>query len=287
MPSPRLRPMTPADIAPTSAAVLADDWGDRRTWLEFAVASSHCRVFVADDPDGGVAGTGVVTLNGPVAWLGTIWVHPAHRGRGLGRAITDATIGAADAAGCRTLLLTATAAGRQLYERMGFEVQTWYVTVEAPGLSAQDPRPAKGDGPSRMVRPWRPSDLEAMAAMDAVVTGEDRRHLLEAFASPESARVVVSADDVPRGFVVRATWGGGATIAPDADDAAAVLDARRRAAGPAGRVRAGVVAEHVDGLARLEAAGWTEAWRAPRMIRGAPMDWQPSGIWGQFNHAVG
>jgi hypothetical protein len=87
--------------------------------------------------------------------------------------------------------------------------------------------------------------------------------------------------------VVRATWGGGATIAPDIDDAMAVLEARRRTSGPDRRVRVGVVESNRAGLARLEADGWTEAWRAPRLIRGAPLDWQPDGIWGQFNHAVG
>ena len=48
MPTPRLRPMTPADIEPAAAAILADDWGDRRSWFEFAVASTHCRTFVAE-----------------------------------------------------------------------------------------------------------------------------------------------------------------------------------------------------------------------------------------------
>jgi hypothetical protein len=99
--------------------------------------------------------------------------------------------------------------------------------------------------------------------------------------------VVVGPDDQIRGFVVRATWGGGATIAPDIDDAMALLEARRRASALDRRVRAGVVESNIAGLARLEADGWTEAWRAPRLIRGDPLDWRPDGIWGQFNHAVG
>lgn len=282
---PRLRPMTPADIDQTVAAVLADDWGDRRAWLEFAVAHPECRVVVATGDAGEVVGTGVATISGPVGWLGTIWVAPRMRGRGIGRAITEATIDAAEVAGCRTLLLTATDAGRRLYERMGFDVQTWYLTMEAEGLDAM---PSEGQGiAGRIVRPWRPADLDEMAAMDARVTGEDRRHLLAAFATPEAARVVIGPGEVLRGFVVRATWGGGATIAPDPDDAAAILEARRRGAGRGRRVRAGVVADHAAGHARLVATGWTEAWRAPRMIRGTDLTWQPDAIWGQFNHAVG
>jgi ribosomal protein S18 acetylase RimI-like enzyme len=286
MPTPRLRPMTTADIAPTAAAILADDWGDRRAWFTFAVASPHCRVFVAEAADGTVVGTGVATLNGPVAWIGTIWVAPAWRGQGLGRALTEAPIEAAEAAGCRTLVLVATDRGRPLYERLGFVVSAWYRTMEAPGLRATSPAAGEGD-PARRLRPYRPSDLELMAAIDAAATGEDRRHLLEAFASPESSRVVVGPDDVARGFVVRATWGGGATIADDPDDAMALLDARRRATTTDRRVRAGVLDLNVDGIARLEAAGWSEAWRAPRLSRGEPLAWHPTAIWGQFNHAVG
>jgi hypothetical protein len=43
----------------------------------------------------------------------------------------------------------------------------------------------------------------------------------------------------------------------------------------------------VEGAAALEADGWTEAWRAPRLVRGAALDWHPDRIWGQFNHALG
>lgn len=281
MPMPTIRPMTATDIPATSAAIVADDWGDRRSWFEFAVASPNVRAFVAE-ADGEVVATGVATINGPVGWIGTVWVQRAWRGRGLGRALTQAPIDAADAAGCRTLLLVATEAGRPVYERLGFEVQTWYRTMEAPGLGGMD-----AAGGSARVRPWRPIDLDATAALDRGATGEDRRHLLEAFASPESARVVVDSDGRPVGFVVRAPWGGGATIAPRLEDAMAIL-AARRAAYPTDRmVRAGIVLENEAGAAALEASGWREAWRAPRLVRGDPMTWQPSAIWGQFNHAVG
>jgi GNAT superfamily N-acetyltransferase len=282
--------MTAADVAPASAAILADDWGDRASWFAFAVASPHCRVFVAEADDGAIAGTGVATLNGPVAWIGTIWVASTWRGHGLGRALTEAPIDAATDAGCRTLVLVATERGRPLYERLGFEVQTWYRTLEATGLGGgggPPDIPAATATPDRRVRAWRPADLDGMAALDAAVTGEDRRHLLEAFAAPDGTRVVVGDDDRPLGFVVRAPWGGGATIAPAVEDAMTLLDARRAAYPADRRVRAGIVLENEAGAARLAAAGWTEAWRAPRLVRGAPLTWAPTGIWGQFNHAVG
>ncbi len=277
----RLRRMTAADIEPAVSGILADGWGDRRAWFEFAVASPVCQVFVADDGEGGIAGTGVVTINGPVAWIGTIWVASDYRRRGLGRALTQAPIDAAEASGCRTLVLVATDRGRPLYERIGFEVQTWYRTMEARG------RGMAGGHPERPIRTFQGDDLQVMGSLDAAATGEDRSHLLASLATPSGTRVLVGDDDDPRAFLIRAPWGGGATIAPRVDDALALLRARRLAYGPDRMVRCGILVENESGAAALEADGWTEAWRAPRLVRGAPLDWHPEHIWGQFNHALG
>jgi predicted N-acetyltransferase YhbS len=278
MQPPLIRPMTPADIEPAAAALLRENWGDRRLNLAFVTRHAETRPFVAE-ADGAIVGTGIVSLNGTVAWIGTIWVDPAWRRHGVGSALTRATIDAAESAGCRTLLLVATDAGRPLYERFGFEVQTWYRILEAPGLDddAIDPR----------IRPYRPTDLAAMAELSAAATGEDRTHLLAAFASPETAQCLVRDDGTLGAFVVRAPWGGGSTIAPRLADAEAILHSRRVGHGSDQRVRAGLLAENEAGLERLLATGWTEAWRAPRLIRGDPLRWRPEAIWGQFNHALG
>ncbi len=278
---PVIRPMTPADIEPVAAAFLRENWGDRRLNLEFVTRHDETHPFVAD-ADGVPVGTGVVSVNGPVAWIGTIWVEPAWRRRGVGLELTQATIETAEAAGCRTLVLVATDAGRPMYERLGFEVQTEYRILEAPGLDATDAGPV-----DPRIRAFEPSDLAAMAALDGAATGEDRAHLLGAFASPESTRVLVGDDGSLGGFVVRAPWGGGATIAPRIEDAEAILHARRVAAGPEKQVRAGLLTDNEAGLERLAASGWTDSWHAPRLIRGDPMRWRPGAIWGQFNHALG
>lgn len=270
--------MTPADVDQTADAVLRSGWGDRRIKMAWAVGHAECRPFVAE-ANGVIVGTGVTTVNGPVGWIGTIWVDPSWRGRGLGRALTNATIEAADAAGCRTLVLVATEAGRPLYERFGFRVQTTYRIVETMGLddAVRAPR----------VRPYRPLDLRAMTEMDAVATGENRAHLLAAFAAPATTQVVARDDGLLGGFVIRAPWGGGATIALDIEDALAILHARRLASSPDRRVRAGLLDSNTAGLQRLLTDGWVEAWHAPRMIRGEMPPWQPAAIWGQFDHAVG
>jgi hypothetical protein len=197
-------------------------------------------------------------------------------------ALTDAVIDAAEEAGSRTLVLVATDRGRPLYERLGFEIQTWYRTFEAVGPGASEP-----GAPDPAIRAFQPSDLDGIAALDAVATGEDRRAVLSSLATPEGTRVLEDADGGLRGYVARAPWGGGATVAPEIADALTILRSRRRAIAPDKRVRCGVLIENEAGAAALEREGWAEAWRAPRLIRGAPLTWHPEHLWGQFNHALG
>ena len=126
-----------------------------------------------------------------------------------------------------------------------------------------------------------------MAALSTAATGEDRAHLLRAFASPATTLCLSRDDGTLGGFVVRAPWGGGQTIAPQLDDALALLEHRRSGRTAVERIRAGLLAENVAGLERLAADGWTEAWHAPRLIRGDALAWDPGAIWGQFNFALG
>jgi GNAT superfamily N-acetyltransferase len=275
--APILRPMTPADVPEATSLVLRGDWGDRREFFRFATRHPACQPLVAVD-DGAIVGTAVGTVNGPVGWLGAVFVDRDHRGHGLGGALTERSISDLEAAGCRSLVLVATKDGLPMYEKRGFEVEARYRTFEAPGTGTADG--AAG------LRPFRPGDLPAMGQLDRVATGEDRAHLLRAFATESSARVLEH-DGQIRAFVVRAPWGGGATIASDPADAGTILAARRASSSPDRRVRAGVVDSNEAGVQLFKQLGWTEAWSAPRLRRGEALDWRPEGIWGQFNHALG
>ena len=275
-----LRPMLPADVDRATDMILSHDWGVRREFLAFATTQPACSPMVAE-ADGVIVGTGVGTANGAVGWIGTIFLAPDWRGKGLGRAITQAIIDRLESAGARTLVLVATADGRRLYEKMGFEVQTRYRIFEAPGISA--PR----GGPASLVRAFQWGDIEAMVALDHEATGEDRAHSIARFATPETAKVLPNPDGRVDGFVIRAPWGGGATVARSFESAAAIIAERRIKTGPGGRVNVGLLQENEDGIARLAERGFSPRWAAPRMVRGDPMTWHPEWIWGQFNHAIG
>lgn len=56
---------------------------------------------------------------------------------------------------------------------------------------------------------------------------------------------------------------------------------------PGGAARVARFFDFISGLERLVADGWTEVWSGSRMIRGQPLDWTPTAIWSQFNHAIG
>jgi len=274
-----VRPMLPVDVAAAADAVRRGDWGDREAFFRFAATHPNCRPILAER-DGQIVGTGVATVSGRVGWVGAIWVAPVLRGRGLGRAITEAVIEELEGSGCRTLVLVATEAGRRVYERLGFEILTHDHALVATGVGAG--RPASAPVPS--VRAFAPAhDLDAVAALDGWATGEDRRHILATC----DGWVVVGAAGEVTAFALRSPFGGVATVARDAFDALRLFDLRRREAGPDDRIRAGALDENASGLERLVAAGWTEVWSGPRMIRGEPLDWTPTGIWSQFNHAIG
>ena len=281
MASPRLRALLPADVDAATELILANDWGVRREWLAYAASSPACVPLVAE-VDGAIVGTGVGTASGRVGWVGTIFLAPAWRGQGIGRAITQELIDRLESAGCRTLLLVATREGQRLYERMGFEVQTHYRILEIGGLP-DEPTIADAGG----VRAFAAGDLDGIAALDRKATGEDRRHAIERFAGAGTARVLPGRDGGLDAFVIRAPWGGGATVARSMDAAERIIAARRRASGAAGRVRVGILDEHAEGLARLTALGFRAQWSAPRMVRGEPLNWRPAWIYGQFNHAMG
>jgi GNAT superfamily N-acetyltransferase len=271
-----IRHMTSSDVDAVTSVVNAGGWGYRRDWFAFATRHEQCMPFVAE-VDGAIAGTAVATANGHAGWIGTVFVAPGSRGRGIGGALTDAAIEALVDAGCGTLVLVATEEGRPMYERRGFVVETSYLILEADGTGS-DATP---------LQPFRADDLDSMLALDRAASGEDREHLVRALASAAAARTLPGDDGALRGFIVRAPWGGAATVAPRYEDGLAILEARRMAA-PAGKtVRAGVLADNGEAINHLLATGWRETRRAPRLVRGDRLDWRPTWLWGQFNFAMG
>ena len=223
--------------------ILAGGWGDRTVFFEWAVGHPSCHPFLAEI-DGRIVGTGVATANGPVGWVGTIFVAPEQRGRGIGAALTRAVIDDLERRGCRTLVLIATDEGRPVYERQG---------VRRP-----DPvRPVRGADRAR--RPTSTSasvrssaaDLAASSRSTARRPARTVRRSSGRSPSPRPSRIAARPDGSVGGFLVRSPWGGKALIAPDPDDALRLLDWRRHRAAPDRRIEIAVLEANGPGRDRL------------------------------------
>jgi len=275
-----IREMTAGDVAPAAEMIRRGDWGEREVFFRYAVDAPQMTPFVAER-DGAILGTGIASVHGPAGWVGTIFVDPSERGTGLGRALTEAAMGVIAAAGAGTQVLVATDLGRPVYEKLGFETRTFYQTFEREGV-APDGEPADAG-----ILPFTVSDVDDAALLDRTATGEDRGPLLAAMAAMEGGIALRSPDGRLDGYVLRAPWGGGATVARDLDAAQRLFAGRLRRAGPGKTVRVGTPLENEAGLAALDAAGWRRTYRARRMELGPRPEWRPAMLWGQFNMAVG
>lgn len=99
----------------------------------------RARVFGAEmiwlaDATGARAASGRLVVHGDCAIFDQIETAPAHRRRGLGRAIMAALDLLACQAAVRERLLVATAEGRALYAQLGWAAMAPYATAELPAL---------------------------------------------------------------------------------------------------------------------------------------------------------
>lgn len=281
-----IRPMAAADVDAAVALAHTEGWRDRTPLYNFVLRTPTCQPLVGTI-NGRLVATGLATANGPVGWLGAIVVAAECRRRGFGRAMTDELCLRLRAAGCVTLSLEATDAGRPMYERMGFRLVTHYHQLQADHLPEPPELPA-----GARVRTIGPADLEAVFGLDRLATGENRSvpvgllaeaggWVLEdaAFEPAEAANL--------RGFLLPAERAYGPIIAPRFEDGLFLLDWHRHVVPEGEWVRAGVPHEHGRAWQELQTRGWQETWRAPRLILGPDVEWRPEWIWGQINSAMG
>lgn len=275
----RLRSMTGGEVEAMADLVVAGGWADFRSELAFAVGSAAGVALVAEVA-GETAGLGVGTRNGSVGWLGPIFTTPAFRRRGIGGALTAAVAARLEAAGCASLLLAATDHGRPVYDRLGFEVDGGYHRLSGPRAAL----PTAASNAATEVWPLAAADRDEVHALDRWATGEDRGHLLDAFAA--GGWVVRDATTGRlRGFGLATPWGAGPVVAPEPGDALALL----------GRVGGGDEAEMTMALPSGNLAAWEALGRLgfgevrslPRMRRGAAVAWRPTAIWRLFSLGMG
>ena len=275
----RLRPFEPGDLPAAHAMSSALKWPHRIEDWQFALSLGQG---VVAERDGKVLGTALSWNWGTsYATIGLVIVAPELQGQRIGNRMMSALL---DHQAPRDVLLHATAAGRGLYERLGF-VATGEVD-QHQGMLAALPALAACEGDR--LRPLADADVESLIAMDARGAGMPRGELLRRLFA-QGSTVVLERGGQPAGFAVLRRFGRGQVVGPVAApdfDAARVLisDCCRHADG---FVRVDVYA--MSGLSPwLESLGLSRTGGGTIMVRGrVPGRGPAQGGWALVTQAIG
>ncbi|HSR25150.1 MAG TPA: GNAT family N-acetyltransferase [Candidatus Eisenbacteria bacterium] len=221
--------------------------------------------FVLRASDGAALGFVTVCRHRQGGWIGNLIVDPARRGEGLGRRLFRHAAGVLSARGASALWLTASAAGRPLYEECGFReagrVERWSWRGEVPA-------PSGGGGGG--------GDLYALARADAAAWGDSRVALLtllarggQVLAAGRTVALLQPADEL----CVLGPWLS-ADLCPRANRT--VLAQAMTAA--AGRDLAVDVIGGSPVRILLHAAGFRQAGETVLMVRGEPGAFRPGEV---------
>jgi ribosomal protein S18 acetylase RimI-like enzyme len=118
----RLRALAESPSAFGSTLVEEESFGEER-WRGRAAGTEGAQLFMAWSGDTAVGIAGVFDEGDGTAQVVSVWVDPVHRGRGVGRALTEAALRFATAQGFARMRLWVTdgnAPARSLYVRLGF-----------------------------------------------------------------------------------------------------------------------------------------------------------------------
>ena len=176
MSDPVIRALTVEDLNDALALSTIVGWNQRladwRMLLRLAPIGSFAALV-----DARIVGTAMGIDYGGFAWIAMMLVDPGYRGRGLGRRLLEAAMGALPAN--LPVRLDATPLGRPLYEHYGFEEEATlsrYVTNDAARGAASPGEALEG---SRDIRPLAASDLDIVIQQDRETFSGTRGALLE------------------------------------------------------------------------------------------------------------
>ncbi len=155
-----------SDIEPFLKLADQEGWICDHWELEFLLRAFPAGCLVWRDANRPVAFITAIKY-GRSGWIGNLIVSPLLRGQGTGSALMQAALSALETAGAETVWLTASAAGRPIYEKLGFQavdaVYRW-----------------RGKGVSGSPTPQAVCNLSGMMSIDRAGWGDYRKWIFAA-----------------------------------------------------------------------------------------------------------
>jgi ribosomal protein S18 acetylase RimI-like enzyme len=252
---PAIETLGPADSAALLA--LSETIGWPHTPEDWKVVLETAQVFGHRANGRSLASSGALFRYGAtLASIGMVLVAPAHRRRGLARAVMEHCLVAASAS---AVTLIATPQGEPLYRTLGFVEVARIRRLVADGGSPSTPLPGLG------------GTEDEVARLDREAFGADRRAVLRtALARAAAGAGLRDARGGLRGFGVavrqREMLAIGPVIAPDTADALALV--RSLVAAANGRIRMDVPTGRTEFIEALGELGFRAFDDAPVMLYG-------------------
>jgi len=248
-----------------------EGWTDIRPDFEFYTRSGFCIPLKAV-LDNNIVGVGALIVYGTTGWLAHIIVDPGHRNQGIGSALTRELLSRSARLKLKTCLLIATEAGLPVYARAGFIAVGEYnfYNREKPWQSRVNPD---------KIVDYKEEYRRAILKLDIIVSGEDRRRLLEDYLI--SSRVYIE-DGIVLGCFIPGLREG-LIIAENEDAGKALMEYKYASSG-----RAVLPAANLAGNEFLTNNGFVMiSTKGTRMIRGCEVAWKPEKIFSRIGGNFG
>jgi len=240
-------------------------------WLRFMnMEPEGC--FVAE-LNGCSVGTTTTCIFGHVAWIAMVLVDKESRGQGVGTKLLKHSLDYLDVRKVKTVRLDATAAGRPIYEKLGFVPE--YELARFEGIS----RLGKT---APVLTEALPELFADMIGLDRQMTGTNRAKMLSLLFKefPENTRILAHHDKID-GFITMRPGANAVQIGPcmaNMNAGPALLsDALNRCAGKA--VFVDIPTGNVHAVKIAESSGLQIQRRFTRMCRGERIKDNPKAIW--------
>lgn len=252
---------TPDDVHPFLALAQDEGWISTRRELAFLLdrSANGC---LACREQGLPLGFVTAVRHGRSGWIGNLLVRSGERGRGIGTALFRQALDVLRQEGVDTVWLTASADGRRLYERSGFQSCDRICRWERPGTGGRHLEAAKTVSPD-----WQ--------AVDYLGWGDTRSNLLEFVAGGAAA---LGGEE---GFLMLQRVGNGIQIGPFGALSGAVAEGLlHQAAAGRDRMLLDTPAANRAAARLLTGQGFTVIGETDLMYAGRPPAYHPELVYG-------